>query len=135
MPNVRSNPEGVGPPVAGGYSHAVRVELGDVTVIYVSGQLPLDATGTLVGIGDANAQARQVFENLRTVLDANGATFADVVKIDTFVTDMAALPAIREVRRGYLDEAPPASTLVEVAGLVEPDAFLEVDLVAVVHRA
>ena len=135
MPNVRSNPEGVSPPVAGGYSHAVRVALADATAIYVSGQLALDAAGTLVGIGDARAQARQVFENLRTILDANGATFTDVVKIDTFVTDLAALPAIREVRRGYLGEAPPASTLVEVAGLIEPDALLEVDLVAVVHRA
>jgi 2-iminobutanoate/2-iminopropanoate deaminase len=134
VPNVRSNPDAVSPPVAAGYSQAVRAELGDATLLFVSGQLPLDVGGALVGIGDPGAQARQVFENLRAILAANGATFADVVKLDTFVTDLAALPAIREVRRDYLGDEPPASTLVEVSGLVHPDASLEVDLVAVVHR-
>jgi len=134
MPNLRSNPEGVSPPIASGYAHAVRVELGDVTMLYVSGQLPLDEDGSLVGAGDVAAQAHQVFQNLHVILAANGASFADVVKVDTFVTDLAGLPSLREVRRGYLGDEPPASTLVEVAGLVHPEALLEVDLVAAVHR-
>jgi 2-iminobutanoate/2-iminopropanoate deaminase len=132
--NARSNPDTVSRPVAGGYSQAVRAELGDATMVFVSGQLPTDVTGSLVGVGDVRAQARQVFENLRAILSANGATFADVVKIDTFVTDLGGLPAIREVRSGYLGDEPPASTLVEVNGLVHPDALIEVDLVAIVHR-
>ena len=127
----RSNPDGVAPPAANGYSHAVRVPLGDATLLVVSGQLPLDAAGELVGAGDLRAQTRQVFENLRTILEANGATFADVVKMGTYVTDLGGLDAVRAVRREYLGSEPPASTLVQVRGLVHPDAMIEVDLEAV----
>jgi reactive intermediate/imine deaminase len=128
----RSNPDGVAPPAANGYTHAVRVPLGDATRLIVSGQLPLDANGALVGAGDLGAQTRQVFENLRIILEANGATFADVVKIGTYVTDLSDLAAVREVRAEYLQPEPPASTLVQVAGLVLPDAMIEVDLEAVI---
>lgn len=128
----RSNPDGVAPPAANGYAHAVRVPLGDATRIVVSGQLPLDADGALVGPGDLGAQTRQVFENLRVILEANGATFADVVRIGTYVTDLTDLEAVREVRRAYLRPEPPASTLVQVVALVLPDAMIEVDLEAVI---
>jgi reactive intermediate/imine deaminase len=128
----RSNPDGVAPPAAGGYSHAIRVPIGEATLLFVSGQLPLDASGALVGTGDMAAQARQVFANLRTILSANGATFADVVKMGTFVTDLDDLAAIREIRREYLGSVPPASTLVQVRALVHPDAMIEVDLEAVI---
>jgi len=131
----RSNPDGVAPPVANGYAHAVRVPLGDATLLVVSGQLPLDAAGELVGAGDLRAQTRQVFENLRTILEANGATFADVVKVGTYVTDLTELAAVREVRSDYLQPEPPASTLVQVVALVLPDAMIEVDLEAVVMPA
>jgi reactive intermediate/imine deaminase len=130
----RSNPDGVAPPAAGGYSHAVRVHVGEATLLFVSGQLPLDASGVLVGEGDMAAQARQVFENLRTILEANGATFADVVKMGTSVTDLGDLAAIREIRREYLGSDPPASTLVQVRALVLPDAMIEVDVEAVVGQ-
>ncbi|MFN8233979.1 MAG: RidA family protein [Actinomycetota bacterium] len=96
-----------------------------------SGQLPLDAGGNLVGPGDLRAQTRQVFENLRITLEASGATFADVVKMGTFVTDLADLASAREAGRVPAAE-PPASTLVQVAGLVHPDAMIEVDLEAVI---
>ena len=118
--------------MAGGYSHAVRVELGEAAIIYVSGQLAIDADGTFVGVDDVEAQTRKVFENLRAILSANGATFGDVVKMDTYVTDLEGLPAIREVRREFLGADPPASTLVEINGLVHPDALIEIDAVAVV---
>ena len=131
----RSNPDGVAPPAANGYSHAVRVPLGDATLLVVSGQLPLNAEGEMVGAGDLRAQTRQVFENLRTILEANGATFADVVKVGTYVTDLTDLAAVREVRRDYLQPEPPASTLVQVVALVLPDAMIEVDLEAVVMPA
>jgi len=127
----RSNPNGVAPPAANGYAHAVRVPLADATLLVVSGQLPLDAEGNLVGTGDLRAQTRQVFENLRTILEANGATFADVVKMGTYVTDLTDLTAIREVRAEYLRPEPPASTLVRVVALVLPEAMIEVDLEAV----
>jgi enamine deaminase RidA (YjgF/YER057c/UK114 family) len=132
MRTTRINPGSVSPPMAGGYSHAVRVELGAAAIIYVSGQMAFDVDGALVGVNDMEAQTRRVFENLREILSANLATFGDVVKMDTYVKDLAGLPAIREVRRQYLGAEPPASTLVEVSGLVHPDALIEIDVVAVV---
>jgi 2-iminobutanoate/2-iminopropanoate deaminase len=127
----RVNPEAVHPPV-GTYSHAVRVGTADGTWIYVSGQVALDAEGTLVGAGDLRGQTRQVFENLRAILEANGATFADVVKIGTYLTTLYDLAGMREIRSEYLTSEPPASTAVQVMALVVPDALIEIDLVAVV---
>jgi reactive intermediate/imine deaminase len=127
----RSNPSTVAPPI-GSYSHAVRIETADVTWIYLSGQIANDLEGTLVGPGDMRAQTRQVFENLRAILAANDATFADVVKIGTYLTTLDDLAGMREVRSEYLTSEPPASTAVQVAALVVPDALIEIDLVAVV---
>lgn len=128
---VRSNPDTVAPPV-GRYSHVVRVEAGDIAWIYVSGQIATDANGNLVGIGDLPAQTEQVFENLAHILEANGATFDDVVKLQTFFTTLDGLEGSREVRARYISGEPPASTAVQVAALVVPEALVEVDLVAVV---
>jgi 2-iminobutanoate/2-iminopropanoate deaminase len=127
----RSIPATVAPPV-GNYSHAVRVETSDCVWIYVSGQLALDADGSLVGIGDLRAQTEQVFENLASVLEANHATFEHVVKIQTFFTTLDDLAGSREVRARYLPAEPPASTAVQVAALVLPGALIEVDVVAAV---
>ena len=131
MRTTRLNPETVAAPI-GSYSQAVRVETGDAVWIYVSGQVALDAEGTLVGVGDMRAQTERVFENVRAILGSNGATFADVVKITTFVTTLDDLAGMREVRGRYLSAEPPASTAVQVAALVLPEALIEVDAVAVV---
>jgi 2-iminobutanoate/2-iminopropanoate deaminase len=131
MRAIRSNPDVVAKPV-GTYSHAVRVETDDATWIYVSGQIANDLEGRLVGPGDLRAQTRQVFENLKAILEANRATFADVVKIGTYVTTLDDFAGVREVRSEYLTAEPPASTAVQVVALVVPDALIEVDLVAVV---
>lgn len=131
MRATRSNPDTVAAPV-GTYSQAVRVETGDAVWIHVSGQIAIDLEGKLVGPGDLRAQTRQVFENLRAILEAHGATFADVVKIGTYLTTLDDLAGMREVRSEYLTSEPPASTAVQVAALVVPDALIEIDLVAVV---
>jgi 2-iminobutanoate/2-iminopropanoate deaminase len=131
MRTIRSNPTTIAPPL-GSYSHAVRVETADCVWIYVSGQIALDAEGILVGTGDLRAQTEQVFENLARVLEANGATFEHVVKIQTFFTTLDDLAGSREVRARYLPVEPPASTAVQVAALVVPDALIEVDVVAAV---
>ncbi len=133
MRTSRVNPETVAPPI-GSYSHAVRVETGDAVWIHVSGQLALDEYGALVGPGDLAAQTKQVFRNLALVLEANGATFADVVKIQTFLTTLEGLEGSREVRATYLPDEPPASTAVRVAELLLPEALIEVDVVAVIPR-
>jgi 2-iminobutanoate/2-iminopropanoate deaminase len=131
MRATRSDPETVAAPM-GTYSHAVRVETGDAVWIHVSGQIANDLEGKLVGPGDLRAQTRQVFENLKAILEANGATFADVVKIGTFLTTLDDLAGMRGIRAEYLTAEPPASTAVQVVALVVPDAMIEVDLVAVV---
>ena len=121
-------PEGVAPGV--GYTHVVT---GPGRLVAVSGQVALDESGEVVGEGDAGAQARQVFENLRRCLAAAGATFDDVIKLTYFVTDIAHLPAIREVRDEHLDaKRLPASTAVQVAALFRPQLLLEVEAFALV---
>jgi reactive intermediate/imine deaminase len=118
-----------GTPAPNGYSHAVSFS---GTTVMVSGQVPLDEAGQLVGAGDALGQARQVFRNMRAVLAAAGASMADVVKLTIFLTDMGDLGAFREARdEVFSADAPPASSLVRVAGLVNPDFRIEVEAVAV----
>ena len=131
MRATRSNPDTVAAPM-GTYSQAVRVETGDAVWIHVSGQIAIDTEGNLVGLGDLRAQTRQVFENLKAILEANGATFADAVKIGTYLTTLEDLAGMREVRGEYLTAEPPASTAVQVVALVVPEAMIEIDLVAVV---
>jgi enamine deaminase RidA (YjgF/YER057c/UK114 family) len=131
MRTTRLNPGTVAPQI-GGDSHAVRVGTSDAVWIHVSGQIANSPDGTLVAPGDLPAQTERVFENLRLILEANAATFADVVKIQTFVTTFDGFPESREVRARYLAEEPPASTAVRVVALVVPDAVIEVDLVAAV---
>ncbi|WND34029.1 RidA family protein [Streptomyces sp. BB1-1-1] len=121
-------PDGVAP--AAQYTHVV---LGTGRFVAVSGQLALDEDGGLVGEGDAAAQARQVFENLRRCLAAAGASFDDVVKLTFFVTDMAHMPAIRAARAEHIpDDRLPAASAVQVAALVRPEFLMEIEAFAVV---
>jgi reactive intermediate/imine deaminase len=119
-------PEGM--PPTNGYSHVVTFT---GTMVMISGQIPLDAEGRLVGAGDARAQTRQVFHNLQMALAAAGARVADLVKLTVFLTDMADLTAFREVREEFVDPwRPPTSTLVQVSALVSPEFRIEIDAVA-----
>lgn len=120
-----------GTPPTNGYSHAVSVE---GRMVLVSGQVPLDAEGRLIGYDDAAEQTRQVFRNIEAVLAGAGATMADVVKLTVFLTNMADLPAFRTVRDEFVDVArPPASSLVQVGGLVHPAFRVEIEAVAAVR--
>ena len=113
-----------------GYSHVVEARPG--RVVYVSGQVPLDSEGELVGAGDFGAQVRQVFTNLSAGLDAADVTWNDVVKLNFFVTDIAQVAALREIRDEHVNtEQPPASTLIEVSALFRPEVLIEADAVAV----
>ena len=131
MRTIKTNPPGVHTPV-GTYSHAARVETGEATWIYLSGQVALDADGNLVAPNDLRGQTEQVFENLTAILEANGATWDDVVKITTFVTTLDDLDGMREVRARHLPKEPPASTAVQISALVLPDALIEIEAVAVI---
>jgi 2-iminobutanoate/2-iminopropanoate deaminase len=122
------NPEGLVRSPA--YTQVVEVMPGSRT-IYVSGQLGTTPDGKLAG-ADFRAQADQVFANLKVALAAAGASFADVVKINSFLADMAHLPILREVRGRHLNAAAlPASTTIAVTSFALPDALLEVEVIAV----
>ena len=102
--------------------------------IYISGQIALDKEGKVVGEGDMKAQAEQVFKNLQAALSAAGATFKDVVKMNTYVTDMSQVQAIRDIRARYFGETTPASTLVQVVHLARPELMVEIEVIAVVAQ-
>ena len=100
-------------------------------MLVISGQVPLDAEGRLVGYDDCAEQTRQVFRNLEAVLTAAGATMGDVVKLTVFLTTMADLAAFRSVRDEFVDpQRPPASSLVQVSGLVHPAFRVEIEAIA-----
>jgi 2-iminobutanoate/2-iminopropanoate deaminase len=116
--------DGLAPPLSH-YTDAVAA--GDA--LYVSGIVPVDADGNVVG-EDVVAQARQVFEIMRRVLAAAGARPSDVVKVTVYLLDIDDRPLINPVRQEFFGDARPASTLVEVRGLAVPGARLEVEAVA-----
>ncbi len=119
-------PDGL-PPV-NGYSHAVAFA---GPMIVVSGQVPVNADGRLVGKDDPAAQIRQVFENLTAALAAAGAGMEQVVKLTVFLTDLADLALFRRIRDEYVStDKPPASSLVQVSALVNPDFRVEVEALA-----
>jgi len=123
------NPEAMHRPP--GYTHVVEVTAG--RPVYIAGQVALDRTGALVGPGDIRAQARQVFDNLRTALQAVGGSFHQVVKLNYYLVDATQLPVVREVRDEYVNtQQPPASTAVEVRRLFRDDLLIEVEAVAVI---
>jgi enamine deaminase RidA (YjgF/YER057c/UK114 family) len=120
-------PEGLAP--GPGYSHAVT---GRGRWIATAGQVALDDAGQLVGPNDPEAQARQVFANLGRALAAAGASFADVIKLNYYLTDITVLPALRAIRDEYVDTArPPASTAVQVTALAVPGLMLEIEAWAI----
>jgi len=125
---TRMNPAGLSTPT--GYSHVVSARGG--RTIYVAGQVAFDARGQLVGKGDLAAQTAQVFANLATALQAAGATFNDVVKTNYYMLDAAQVATVREVRGKYFTKELPASTLVEVRRLANPDFLIEIEVIAVV---
>ena len=116
-----------------GYTHVVEATGG--RTLYISGQVALDPSGALVGVGDLSAQTRQVFQNMQVALAASGATFAHVVKITIFLTDVSQIQAFRDVRDSVFTGPLPASTLVQVVRLARPDFLIEVEAVAVVESA
>ena len=129
MRKAFDNPSTV-PAPAGSYSHVARLELDGGVLLVVSGQVAAGADGELVGEGDMTAQSERVFDSLGAILAAHGATFADVINIRTYVTDMDRIREYALVRRRYLTGDPPTSTTVEVSRLVMPGALVEVEVMA-----
>lgn len=122
-----ANPEGIFPPPPRMYSHVVKAG----NSVYVSGQLPYDEAGNVVGEGDVAAQYRQAWDNVIVALRWAGASSRDVVKTTTYIVGTENVQAVRAVRQETNPQPPPASTLVAVAGLANPACLVEVEAVAV----
>jgi len=114
------------------YTHVVTVK-GPGKTIYIAGQLGRDAEGNIVGPGDMRAQLEQTFKNLDACLKAASATWADVVKTNTFVTDLRAFFQCSDVRMRYFGAASPTSTTIQISGLAQPEAMVEIEMIAVVE--
>ena len=99
--------------------------------VFVSGQAAIDANGELVGAGDFDAQAEQVFRNLERVLQAAGTGLDRIFKVTIFLTDMANFPKIVELRGRWFTEPYPADTIVEVTSLALPELEIEIEAIAV----
>jgi 2-iminobutanoate/2-iminopropanoate deaminase len=112
----------------GSYSPGWEVSGG--SLIYVAGQLPLDANGQIVAKGDVAGQARQVFANIGTVLAESGGSLSDVIKLTIFLADIGNRDVVNQVRTEMFAEPYPASTQVAVAALVHPDWMVEIEAVA-----
>jgi enamine deaminase RidA (YjgF/YER057c/UK114 family) len=120
------NPPGLVRP--NGYTHVVVAA--DGRTAYIAGQVAFDSTGAVVGPGDFQAQAERVFVNLGVALASVGASFGDILKTTTYVTDPTHVALLREIRTRHLDRArPPANTLLVVAGLARPVLLLEIEAV------
>jgi enamine deaminase RidA (YjgF/YER057c/UK114 family) len=114
-----------------GYSQAWRVD-GARSLVFVAGQGPISSDGSLVGQDDFEAQARQTFENLRTVLEAAGTSLAGVVSTTTYLTDVGRVRDLGRVRAEFVTGPQPAGTIVGVPGLAVPGMMLEISAIAVV---
>lgn len=121
----RTNPPGVSTPKT--YSHVVRAG----TLLFIAGQVGFDADGKLVGPGMAE-QYEQLLQNMKTVLSSQGADFSHIAKTTVFVTSIDEFRGVgmSEIRAKYFGDARPASTLVQVVRLAQPEIKIEVEAVA-----
>lgn len=109
---------------------ALGYRVGDL--IFLSGQTAIDEAGNVVGAGDFDAQAAQVFRNIERVLDAAGSSMEQIVKVTIYLTDMTKFPEIVELRERHFTPPYPADTIVEVTALALPELMIEIDVTALV---
>lgn len=131
MTAVIENPVGAPAPV-GPYSQVARIDMGTVTLLVLSGQLGVDDDGKV--LDGVTAQSERIFDIVEALLDACGATLADVVNIRTYMLDLGQLAEYGAVRQARLAGRRPTSTTVQVAALFKPDAVLEVEVTAVLAK-
>ena len=128
------NPKALIPPGPAGYSHVAKVNHG--TIVYLSGQVPSDASGKLIGEGDFEARVEQIFGNLKIAVEATSSTMADIVKLNYYLVaevDEAIVPKLRPIRDRYINvEKPPASTFVVVSRTTRPGWLIEIKAVAAI---
>lgn len=118
-----------------GYSHSVIVDLGTCQMMVLSGQVPLDKEGNLVGKGDLAKQSEQVFLNIKNILLESDATMDHVIKLGIYMTDVSQIQTLRTVRDKFVNtQKPPASTLVQVSQLFRNDVLIEIEATAIIPK-
>ncbi|GEN66921.1 RidA family protein [Chryseobacterium rhizosphaerae] len=117
-----------------GLSQAVSIDCGTSKMVLLSGQVPLDTDGNLIG-NNVEEQTQQIFKNIDYVLKEYGGTTKDIIKLGIFITDISKTPDFRKIRDTYVNlQNPPVSSLVEVSDLFRNDVFIEVEATAVIKK-
>src|SRR6266566_4205604 len=116
---------------SGHFSQATVVEVRG-RLVFISGMTARRADGSIAGIGDIEAQTRQVCENLKAAVEAAGGTLDDICRVDVYVRNMEHFEQIHQVRRDYFRPPAPASTMVEVCKMTSPDYLIEINAIAVI---
>jgi len=117
---------------SGHFSQAIATDAKG-RLVFISGMTARRADGSIAGIGDIEAQTRQVCENIKSAVEAAGGTLDDVVRVDVYVRNMEHFDKIHKVRREYFKPPAPASTMVEVTKMVSPEYLIEINAIAVVQ--
>ncbi|HEY1365270.1 MAG TPA: RidA family protein [Xanthobacteraceae bacterium] len=118
---------------SGHFSQAVVTEARG-RLVFISGMTARRADGSIAGIGDIEAQTRQVCENLKAAVEGAGGTMDDIMRVDVYVRNMEHFEAIHKVRREYFKSPAPASTMVEICKMTSPEYLIEINAIAVVER-
>ena len=118
---------------SGVFSHATAIEATG-RLVFISGMTSRRADGTITGVGDIEAQTRQVCENVKAAIEAAGGTMDDICRVDVYIRNMEQFETIHNVRREYFREPLPASTMVEVVKMTHPDYLIEINAIAVIEN-
>ncbi len=127
MKRTTYQPPSVFEPAGNTYSHGVIVETG--RTLYVAGQTARDKEGTIVCVGDAAGQTRQVLENLKAVVEGAGGRMEDIAKTTVYITNVDDRPAVGAVRREFFKGDPPANTLLIISALAAPEFLVEIEAI------
>ena len=126
--SVGNTPNSVSPTLKPHYSNSIRTE--DGPLLFIAGQVAVDAEGKLVGEGDIRAQTKQVLKNIRAIVEANGGTMSDIAQVTVYVCDIDAFDSVSDIRESYFPSEGPASAIVEVSALAWPEFLIEIAAVA-----
>ncbi|PIQ71728.1 hypothetical protein COV87_01730 [Candidatus Roizmanbacteria bacterium CG11_big_fil_rev_8_21_14_0_20_37_16] len=116
----------------GSYSQAVLTDTNNKSLLFITGQVALDGNGKIVGLNDITVQTECIFQNIVTILKKAGGNLKDIVKVQTFITDMRLYPVFSKIRDRYLKDSKPASTLFEVSQLFKKGLLIEMEAIATV---
>jgi 2-iminobutanoate/2-iminopropanoate deaminase len=117
---------------SGHFSQATMIEARG-QLVFISGMTARRADGSIAGIGDIEAQTRQVCENVKSAVEQAGGTMDDTCRVDVYVRNMEHFDQIHKVRREYFKPPAPASTMVEVCKMTSPEYLIEINAIAIVQ--